>query len=180
MYAIVTTVVVHQDGSDVNQLGLALIGAAFGAVLGGSLTISGDICLRSWSERRKFEQLLRTLTFEIDLIVEEATRRDALYTKDIVRVQSPLPVQCWELFLSAGVSSHLGIERSAHIANFYMLVQRVNYLTGLIPMMVSVSVSEDSALGRSFLEQARQFGSVPLGELLELSEKALVAAGRDS
>jgi hypothetical protein len=155
-----------------------LLVAAIGAVLGGALTISGDIAIRWRSGKSLYDEARERLIAELELILVESRRRVEQHTPGLIQLEPPLPLDAWRNFISAGGLGRIGKNNAAVLADFYRSVEGANYLTARIPGLVSVSVQDPGAVGRSFLDQANRYSVEPAEELRSQATEVLIAAGK--
>lgn len=161
------------SNGETSDVAVALLSAAAGAILGSLLTLGGEFAFRR-SRLRDIRGLVRD---EILAIKAEAERRLSVGGSSTdTSIHPPLSTVCWQLFVSSGASAHLAGARTILIAEFYREVERSNYLSGQIPMLVGVAASAQGAVGASFLDQAEQFAVEPLQRIIALADGASIAS----
>ena len=125
-----------------------LLIALIGAVVGGALTIAGDVCLRVTVEARRFKALRATLIIEVSEILRRSVELGLVDAAGI-RVTAPLPDSAWRATLSAGGVERFDERELQALLALYERVREANHLAsqGHVLFALAQLASDDASGG---------------------------------
>jgi hypothetical protein len=152
---------VSNASSGVSQWVIALVSA----VVGGALTIAGDIILRSWSDRTAYLDLRRSLNEELSIIFAESEARAQRGSLEL-HVEAPLPLGVWHAMLLSGHARRLGAMSLTLLSKFYRTVEATNQQAAQVPLLLQTSTLSDKQEAQvAFRREAERLSSEPFAEV---------------
>jgi hypothetical protein len=143
------------------------------AVVGGLLTISGDVALRAWGEGRRTEQLIAAVYGEVGIISAEADRRREPAPGGGVALNSPLPTTAWTSLVASGRMGRLAEDERAHLFDLYRTVEQANYLAAQVPLLLATAQSQEADGASWFHQEARRLATTPYPPIVGKATKLL-------
>jgi hypothetical protein len=167
------SVSVARLGSSGQELS-AVVAALIGAVVGGLLTLAGDLGAREWSDRRRFRRLAESLRQEVEAITNDARIRQGAPSSAGLRLLPPLPVVIWDEFLALGLLGRLRPDQSDALVQFYRAVHEANYMASQAPSFLLIAnIAADDGVRRAFADEAQRITSEPYAAVEEQSQPAI-------
>ena len=138
------------------------------AVLGGVLTLAGELFFRVRDEKSTFRDGKTQLIVELRTIFRECERRASLASGvfPAVALEAPLPRSAWTTLLLSGQLRRLKASQVESLNTFYRDVDSANARASLVPMLLqTVALSQQAEVRASFTEEAHRVSTAPYGEL---------------
>jgi len=163
-------------GDTVSSLDGWLI-AVVGAIVGGVLTISGDVVTRILFSRKRFDGLLNSLREEVIIISKEARARiaggDAVGAPSI---NPPLPTQAWTVIVATGELRRMKESSLNEIETLYRCVESANHVAGQAMILLQIAeLSSNEKVRSAYREEARRATVEPFRKVVDEVEQALHA-----
>jgi hypothetical protein len=149
------------------------------AVVGGLLTLSGDLGVRRWSERSRFKSSMRAIESEVVLVENEAQTRIEPPVSGAISQSAPLPSSAWQTLVAGGLLTRIDTSDLGILVGFYRAVETANYLAAQAPLFIqTANLSDRDDVQRLFEEEARRLTSAPFVDVVAKAKTALPVARR--
>lgn len=151
---------VHRAAAD------PLLAVVFGVVLGGALTIVGDVAIRLQVERRDFKRLRRALHLEISQVYRICRERSAVSRSQGIPPQTPLSTVVWNHVVVSG--ELMKIRGHQQLMRLYQVIGDANYLSSQAPYYVLVAnLAVEPTVRRTYADEVTTLTRDPYERVLE-------------
>jgi hypothetical protein len=139
--------------------------ALLAAIVGGILTIGGDIATRLVFERRLKEALLRDVWREVDQLEELCKER--VRPSQGMRLLAPLPTGAWQAAKSSRALGRLAAEQRTTLLQVYGKVEAANYLADQGATLFAIAQLADEEIVERLEIEAHKLTSDPYQPVLD-------------
>jgi hypothetical protein len=142
------------------------LAAIIGIVVGGMLTILGDVAIRLQVERRDFRRLRRALHLEIAQIYRICRERSAVNRQHGIPPQTPLSTVVWNQAVVSG--ELMRIRGHEQLMRLYQVIGDANYLSSQAPYYVLIAnLAVEPTVRRSYADEVTTLTRDPYVRVLE-------------
>ena len=140
-----------------------------GAIVGGALTIAGDVSARLYFDRKRSADLQRSVEDEVAWVTEESRAREEEVSGG-VGLRPPLPTAAWEAYVASGLLSRMAADKRAGFLEFYRRVGQANALIGSAVAFLGMSHAAEGEAAAALQREAVRLTTEPFASVREAGD----------
>ena len=150
-----------------------LLTALLGAVVGGLLTLSGDLLLRNHFDKKRLVEMLESVRRDLEAISASLAKKPE--AGPAFEFRPEFPTQSWQLLVASGLLGRVPGDLRKSLDATFRGVNSANYVYRMVPdwLQLSASLHGDPALGNRFRAIAKAAASFPYDHLKPQVQESL-------